>query len=155
MAIEIERKFLVNKFLWEKVKPPKGKEILQCYLFSSEEGSGRVRIKSGKGYLTVKGSSKGFSRAEFEYEIPKEDALALMNLFPYRTIAKVRYELMVGGKLWEVDEFIGRNKGLLVAEIELKHADESFEKPEWVGEEVSEDLKYTNSQLAICPFSEW
>lgn len=155
MAVEIERKYLVHKHLWDKTKPLNGKSIRQCYLFAGAEGSGRVRIKGDKAYLTIKGKSQGLSRAEFEYEIPKTDAEQIMHLFQGKLVEKIRYEVLFGGKIWEVDEFTGHNKGLFLAEIELQSEDETFELPEWAGEEVTLDLKYNNSQLAAKPFSEW
>jgi adenylate cyclase len=155
MALEIERKYLVNKTLWEKIKPESGNAIKQCYLFAGESGSGRVRVKGKKAYLTIKGKAEGISRSEFEYEIPLDDAEEMMRLFPTQTVEKIRYEVKVNGKLWEVDEFSGKNAGLLMAEIELNSVDDVFDLPEWAGQEVTHDLRYNNSRLAVYPFCEW
>jgi len=155
MGLEIERKYLVNKTIWEKIRPESGKAIKQCYLFAGEAGSGRVRVKWQKAYLTIKGKAEGISRAEFEYEIPLEDAEEMMRLFPTQSVEKTRYEVMVNGKLWEVDEFCGKNAGLLMAEIELNSVDDIFDLPEWSGQEVTQDLRYNNSRLAVHPFCEW
>lgn len=143
--IEIERKFLVNKALWQA--PDKGCYFQQGYL--SEKGCTlRVRIAEDKAYLTIKGKTEGISRAEFEYEIPLEDARQLMKLCLYPPIEKIRYKVEVGGKIWEVDEFLGAHQGLLMAEIELQSEDEAFEIPPWAGKEVTGDARYYNSSLS-------
>lgn len=148
MAVEIERKFLVNKELWEQVKPNEGQRILQGYLLKSVEKTVRLRTKGGKGYITVKGASVNhISRAEFEYEIPLEEAQAMLDEFCPKKIDKVRYTLKVAGKIWEVDEFSSPNPGLILAEIELTAEDESFEMPEWAGKEVSDDERYYNANM--------
>lgn len=146
--IEIERKFLVDKSQW--VAPDGGCYFQQGYL--SEGGCTlRVRIAQDKAYLTIKGKTTGFSRAEFEYEIPLEEARQMMALSLYPPIEKIRYRVEVGGKLWEVDEFLGANKGLLMAEIELESEDETFEMPAWVGQEVTGDARYYNASLSKQP----
>ncbi|MBO7161139.1 MAG: CYTH domain-containing protein [Paludibacteraceae bacterium] len=143
--IEIERKFLVDKTQW--VKPNKGCYFQQGYL--AENGCTlRVRIAEDKAYLTIKGKTTGFSRAEFEYEIPLEDARQMMKLSLYPPIEKIRYKVEVGGKIWEVDEFLGAHQGLLLAEIELESEDEAFEMPIWAGKEVTGDARYYNSSLS-------
>ena len=143
--IEIERKFLVDKAKW--VAPNKGCYFQQGYL--AQDGCTlRVRIAQDKAYLTIKGKTIGFSRAEFEYEIPVEDARALMQMSLYPPIEKIRYKVEVGGKLWEVDEFLGANSGLLLAEIELQSEDETFDMPIWVEKEVTGDARYYNSSLS-------
>ncbi len=143
--IEIERKFLVNKALWQA--PDKGCYFQQGYL-AKDGCTVRVRIAEDKAYLTIKGMTKGISRAEFEYEIPLEDAHQLMELCVCPPIEKIRYRVEVGGKIWEVDEFLGRHKGLLLAEIELADENDSFEMPVWAAEEVTGDVRYYNSFLA-------
>lgn len=148
MAVEIERKFLVNKELWENVKPDEGQRISQGYLLKSLEKTIRVRTKGEKGYLTIKGASVNhISRAEYEYEIPLEEAQAMLDKFCPKKIDKVRYTIEVTGKVWEVDEFSDPNPGLILAEIELTAEDEVFEKPNWAGKEVSDDERYYNSNM--------
>ena len=143
--IEIERKFLVNKTLWQA--PDKGCYFQQGYL--AEKGCTlRVRIAEDKAYLTIKGKTEGISRAEFEYEIPLEDARRLMKLCLYPPIEKIRYKVEVGDKIWEVDEFLGAHQGLLMAEVELQSEDETFEMPIWAGKEVTGDARYYNSSLS-------
>jgi CYTH domain-containing protein len=105
--------------------------------------------------LTVKGLSKGISRAEFEYEIPVDDAEQLLKLCSGPLIQKHRYNILYRGNQWEVDEFSGENAGLVIAEIELQHEDQSFEKPSWLGKEVSNDPRYFNANLALKPYLQW
>ena len=147
MGLEIERKFLVNKKLWNEMKKPKGEVIKQGYLLKSLEKTIRVRTKNTKGFITIKGATTGITRKEFEYEIPKEEADELLNEFCNRYIQKTRYSIEYSGKIWEVDEFESPNKGLILAEIELTSADEHFEKPTWIAKEVSDDPKYFNANM--------
>ncbi len=153
MAWEIERKFLVKEELW---KPQgEGVRIAQGYLCGTPERTVRVRLKGDRGYLTVKGKNRGISRREFEYEIPKEDAEAMLGLCEAAVIDKMRYSEPMGNHLWEVDVFLGENRGLLLAEIELRHEDEAFQRPQWLGEEVSGDPRYYNSSLSQRPYGSW
>lgn len=154
MAKEIERKFLVNSKDYQlgatKVY------MCQAYLMIDKLKVVRVRISGEKAFLTIKSSVNGISRDEYEYPIPVEDAEAMMkDLKVSPPVEKYRYYKEIGGKTWEIDEFLGANKGLVVAEIELNAEDEAFEKPEWAGEEVSQDKKYFNAYLSMHPFSEW
>lgn len=143
--IEIERKFLVDKTQW--VKPNNGCYFQQGYL--AENGCTlRVRVAQDKAYLTIKGKTQGFSRAEFEYEIPMDDARQLLAMSLYPPIEKIRYRVEVGGKIWEVDEFLGAHQGLLLAEIELNSEDEIFEMPPWAAQEVTGDVRYYNALLS-------
>jgi adenylate cyclase len=145
---EIERKFLVNERINATLKALEPKTIRQGYILDAEDGrTVRVRTKGTRGFLTIKGASEGISRSEFEYEIPYEDALALLGGFCPLTLEKDRYAVAVGGKTWDVDVFHGKLEGLIVAEIELESADEDFELPEWAGKEVSDDVRYYNVQL--------
>jgi adenylate cyclase len=115
-----------------------------------------VRIFGERAHLNVKATDDGIHRHEFEYEIPLEDARALFeHVVRGPVIEKIRHELHLGGHLWEIDEFLGDNAPLVVAEIELEHADEPFERPAWLGEEVSQDRRYYNSNLALKPYSQW
>jgi CYTH domain-containing protein len=145
--MEIERKFLLHTALWDALEKPSPKKIVQAYLVNTPEKTVRVRIKGTKGYLTIKGPTKGISRSEFEYEIPLSDADALIKQFAEKVIDKDRYELLFEGKIWEVDVFHGKLEGLLLAEIELESEDETFSVPEWIGKEVSHDEEYFNARL--------
>ncbi len=116
----------------------------------------RIRVAGEVGYLTLKTKTVGISRSEYEYEIPKIQALALLDLVCDRPqIEKYRFKIPIGDRVWEVDEFLGGNAGLVVAEVELESADQAIELPDWVGEEVSDDRRYFNSYLAKCPYSTW
>ena len=152
MAAEIERKFLVK----EGWRPQtEGVRIAQGYLSSVPERTVRVRIKGEKGFLTVKGRNEGIRRAEFEYEIPLLDAETMLTLCEQPLIEKRRCLVPYGGFTWEVDVFAGANEGLIVAEIELPQEDAVFEKPDWIGQEVSGDVRYYNSSLIHHPYREW
>ncbi len=153
--IETERKFLVDKEAWERLQKPKGEAYLQGYLCIDDQKSIRVRVAGDRGILTLKGRSEGFSRSEFEYLIPVDEARELLSLYANGLIEKTRYKVYHGKDLWEVDEFYGNNGGLLLAEIELRGEKEEFEKPEWVAMEVTEDHRYYNSYLSRHPFAFW
>lgn len=155
MGIEIERKFLVNNLKWNAINKPEGEIIRQKYILTDEEKTIRIREKGNKGYFTIKGKKKGITRTEFEFEIPLEQALEMMKTFSGGMISKVRYKINFEGKLWEIDEFLDDNIGLIVAEIELRFEDETFSVPDWVAKEVTHDTKYYNSNLAIKPFNRW
>ena len=145
--MEIERKFLVDKRLWEKVEKPEGKKIIQAYLTNEVEKSIRIRVKGEKAYVTIKGKQVGISRPEFEYEIPVSDAMEMIYLFADKVIEKTRYEILVGQFIWEIDVFHGKLEGLILAEIELSNENEVFENPEWITTEVSTDPFYLNANL--------
>lgn len=154
MAIEIERKFLVKDRSW--MQGAEGKLYSQGYLIREKERTVRVRRVEDRAFLTVKGESDGLSRLEYEYEIPVADGQELLDTLCKRPlIEKVRYLVSYAGMVWEVDEFRGANKGLVVAEIELASPEQQFAKPPWLGEEVTGDLRYYNSILSRKPFSEW
>lgn len=146
-SMEIERKFLVDKLEWEKVTKPLPKRIVQAYILNTPEKTVRVRIKGEKGYLTIKGATVGISRSEFEYEIPLIEAQEMIDLFAEKVIEKFRYEITVGKHLWEIDQFLGKLEGLLIAEIELTSEEEQFEKPIWALDDVSTDINYFNAKL--------
>lgn len=153
MALEIERKFLVKNDNF-KMKAVKSKYLRQGYIFSNTDKNLRVRIGDKQGFLTIKGKGK-ISRYEWEKEIPLEEAKELMLLCEDGIIEKTRFFVPVGSHIFEVDEFYGENQGLIVAEIELNSVDESFEKPDWLGEEVTGIQKYYNASLKDFPFSRW
>lgn len=153
MALEIERKFLLKEGDWRNEK---GTMYRQGYLSSVKERTVRVRIFNDKGYLTVKGVSRGAVRVEYEYEIPGAEAEAMLDeLCEKPLIEKMRYKIEFKGLIWEIDEFFGENQGLFVAEVELESEDQSFVKPEWVGEEVTSDSRYFNANLIHHPYSKW
>ncbi len=155
MSQEIERKFLIKG----DFKPFASKQtrIVQGYLSSVPERTVRVRVKGEKGFLTVKGigSESGASRFEWEKEIPEEEANELMKICEPGVIDKIRYLVKVGNHTFEVDEFFGDNRGLILAEVELQSEDEEFEKPDWLGQEVTGNLKYHNAMLIKNPYKNW
>lgn len=155
MPTEIERKFLVDKSIWQKVEKNSGEMYRQGYLLTDPNKTIRVRQTSEKGFITIKGLSVGATRPEFEYEIPFDDAKELLNQFAISELSKIRYKIIFEDKLWEVDEFLGDNLGLIVAEIELKSEDESFALPHWIDREVTSEQKYYNCNLTILPFKYW
>jgi len=154
--LEIERKFLVTSDAYKKEAFSK-KRIIQGYLSSNPERTVRVRIKENKAYLTIKGNSNasGMSRFEWEKEISVDEAKNLLLLCEKGVIDKTRFEIKVGNHTYEVDEFYGENEGLEMAEIELQSETELFEKPDWLGEEVTNDNRYYNSYLSKNPFKNW
>ena len=154
MAKEIERKFLVSTDNWED-NVSASHVFRQGYLSYDSDRTVRVRATEVNGYLTIKGRTTGLTRDEFEYEIPLGDALALLELCERPAIEKKRYLVPHGVHTWEVDVFEGANAGLVVAEIELQSEDEAYEKPMWLGEEVSGQQKYSNSALSLLPFKDW
>ena len=154
MAKEIERKFLIAGEGWRDEAA--GTFFRQGYLSTVKERTVRVRSKGDQGFLTVKGISVGATRAEFEYEIPLEDANEMLDSLCERPIIeKTRYRVSYQGFVWEVDEFAGDNAGLIVAEIELASEDQKFPRPPWVGREVSDDPRYFNANLIAHPFKAW
>lgn len=156
MTLEIERKFLVLNDDY-KAQSNHSTRIKQGYLSSVHGRTVRVRIKGENGYLTIKGQSNasGTTRFEWEREIPAEEAIELLTLCEPVLIDKTRYEVNLGSHTFEIDEFYGENQGLVVAEIELSHEDEAFDKPSWLGLEVTGDVRYYNSALMKYPYSSW
>ena len=154
--IEIERKFLVNSDLYKKEAFNKSR-IVQGFLNTDKARTVRVRIKGDDGFLTIKGesSSNGLSRFEWEKQIPLSDAENLLKICEKGVIDKIRYEVKLGNHIFEVDEFYGDNEGLIIAEVELANESDIFEKPHWLGKEVTGDIKYYNSQLSKQPYKTW
>lgn len=154
--VEIERKFLVKSEDFKEQAFAQNK-IAQGYLSSVPERTVRVRIKGEKGFITIKGISQqgGMSRFEWENEIPLDEAQELLKLCEKGKIEKTRFEIKSGKHIIEVDEFYGENEGLIMAEIELTSEEETFERPEWLGEEVTNDTRYYNAYLSKNPFKEW
>lgn len=155
MATEIERKFLVCNEGWRE-QVLSETHLMQGYLASTPALTVRVRLDGGQGRLTIKGATRGISRSEYEYSIPAEDAQAMLReLAETAIIDKIRHRVRCGDHIWEVDLFAGDNAGLVLAEIELGAENESFERPAWLGAEVSDDPRYYNANLARHPFKDW
>ena len=154
--LEIERKFLTTSDAFKKEAYTKNR-ITQGYLSSIPERTVRVRIKGNKGFLTIKGVSNesGLSRFEWEKEIPLDEAQKLLLLCEKGIIDKTRFEIKYENHIFEVDEFYGENEGLIMAEIELDSETETFEKPIWLGKEITNDKRYYNSYLSQNPFKNW
>jgi len=154
MAKEIERKFLVKGDAWRALA--KGTNYRQGYLNSAKERTVRVRTAEDKAFLTIKGLTVGATRAEYEYEIPFDEGKAMLDALAEKPlIEKKRYKIPAGGLTWEIDEFLGDNAGLIVAELELKSEDQAFERPLWLGDEVTGDPRYYNANLIKKPFTRW
>lgn len=156
MAQEIERKFLVSSTAFKQASF-KQTAVKQGYLSSDPNRIVRIRIRHQKGYITIKGlgNTTGASRYEWEKEIPLDEAEKLLEICESGIISKTRYEIKSGNHIIEVDEFHGENQGLVVAEVELANEDEPFQKPDWLGAEVTGDKKYYNSILKKNPFTRW
>lgn len=154
MGKEIERKFLLKSDAWRALAT--GTTYRQGYLNSAKERTVRIRTVGDKAFLTIKGLSVGVTRSEYEYPIPFDDCNAMLDSLAEKPlIEKKRYKIPLGGLTWEIDEFFGENQGLIVAEVELQSEDQAFDKPAWVGEEVSGDPRYFNSNLIKHPYSRW
>ena len=154
MGIEIERKFLLTSDAWRSL----GKPVLlrQGYLSTTPERTVRVRVEGEGATITIKSKSVGARRGEWEYPLPLADANELLDqVCEQPIIEKYRSRIVLGAHTWEVDEFLGANQGLLFAEIELGSEDEAFDKPDWIGDEVTQDRRYFNSSLIRLPFSQW
>nr|WP_229264393.1 CYTH domain-containing protein [Duganella sp. 1411] len=154
VGVEIERKFLVRGDAWKALGEPVF--FRQGYLSSHKERVVRVRIEGERAVMTIKGRNVGATRGEWEYPIPMADAVELLDgLCEQPLIEKYRRRIDFAGNVWEVDEFLGANAGLVVAEIELGSEEQVFDRPEWVAQEVTDDLRYLNSNLIKHPFSAW
>ena len=155
MALEIERKFLIDKTLCPL--PAEGVKMVQGYLMRTLELSIRLRLAGEQAYLTIKGAQKNFTRSEFEYSIPTDDAKRMLEEFcSTRIVDKIRHYVPADGKLvWEIDEYLGLNEGLFTAEIELPSADTVYSVPEWIGQDVTDRPEYSNGSLSKRPYSTW
>jgi len=154
MGTEIERKFLLANDGWRGLGA--GLPYCQGYLCADRGRTVRVRTVADRGYLTIKGATRGIARLEFEYQIPHPEAQEMLETLCWKPlIAKIRYRIPDSGNIWEIDEFLAENKGLVVAEIELQSQDQVFFKPPWIGEEVTDDPRYRNSSLIKNPYSLW
>ena len=155
MAVEIERKFLLKNDNWRELAN-ECTRFQQGYIIGSDKASVRVRIEGQQARLNIKSATLGIQRQEFEYVIPLTDAQELLaSLCQKPLIEKTRYHLHYGEHQWEIDVFSGDNAGLTVAEIELQHSDELFARPDWLGEEVSDDPRYYNVSLVTHPYKDW
>ena len=153
MGKEIERKFLVDGNDWRKAQ---GATYRQGYLSTAKERTVRVRVTDDKGYVTIKGVSKGATRVEYEYEIPMQDAQEMLDTLCERPlIEKRRYKINYRGLTWEVDAFLGENEGLVLAEVELESEDQTVERPPWIGQDVTDDPRYFNVNLVRHPYRDW
>lgn len=155
MATEIERKFLLKNASWKKFAD-EGTHYSQGYLIGSKAASVRVRIQGHRAFLNIKSATIDITRQEFEYEIPFDEATEILEtLCEKPLIEKTRFHVNDEDHLWEIDVFSGDNNGLIVAEIELNNKEEMFAKPDWLGEEVSDDVRYYNVNLVKHPFKDW
>ncbi|MEQ8230719.1 MAG: CYTH domain-containing protein [Gammaproteobacteria bacterium] len=155
MGIEIERKFLLADATWRDAVS-RSVRMHQGYLGGDATASVRVRLEGDEARLNIKGATLGVERLEFDYVIPRADAETMLaTLCGTRTLSKVRHFVEHGGHTWEIDEFEGTNAGLVVAELELAAVDEAFERPGWLGEEVSDDPRYYNACLVEHPYADW
>lgn len=154
MGVEIERKFLVASEGW-RLQASAQTRFSQGYLSRDPARTVRVRIAGEQAFLTIKGATTGATRAEFEYEVPVADAVQLLALSDGPVVEKIRHLCVFEGMTWEVDEFLGANAGLVVAEIELEAEAQAFARPAWLGQEVTGDGRYVNANLAVKPFTSW
>ena len=155
MATEIEHKFLLRDDRWRS-QVERSARMRQGYLTSDARCSVRVRIADGQGFLNLKSGALGIQRSEYEYPIPLVEAEEILDMLCEKPLLeKIRHFLWFGEHLWEIDEFEGDNAGLIVAEVELSQSGEPFARPDWLGEEVSHDIRYYNSQLARHPYQTW
>ena len=154
MAIEIEKKFLLKHLPSSQLT--RGTIICQGYMVNKKDMVVRVRLSGDNAFLTIKGITCSASRKEYEYPVPQQDAMEMLSLFCKKPlIEKTRYQIEFKGFEWVIDLFSGSNKGLVVAEIELDSIDQVFEKPAWIGKEVTHDIRYFNSNLIKAPYSTW
>ena len=154
MSVEIERKFLVKGNEWRQLAI--AVNYKQGYISTDKEHTVRIRTIESKAYLTIKGESVGIKRLEFEYEIPVDDANELLNNLCHKPIInKNRYKIQYKGLIWEVDEFLGENIGLILAEVELSDESQKINVPDWIGIEVTGDPKYYNANLISNPYCNW
>jgi CYTH domain-containing protein len=156
MATEIERKFLLGNDAWKRAIDGPGLLVRQGYLSDGRQCTVRVRVKGEKAWITVKGPTIRCSRSEYEYPIPIEDATAMLDSLSAKPlIEKTRYTVTRGGVVFEIDEFHAENAGLVLAEVELESEDQAVDLPDWIGEEVTGDPRYYNSNLARFPYTQW
>ncbi len=154
MGVEIERKFLVNGDRWRELAT--GTLYRQGYIPTAPGRTVRIRVAGDRGFITIKGDTAGISRSEFEYEIPLDDATELLDtLCEPPLIEKYRHKINFNDLVWEVDEFLGANQGLILAEVELSDANQAIDLPDWIDQDVSHDSRYYNVNLAKHPFTEW
>lgn len=152
MAIEIERKFLIDYKKLPELKD--GQKIIQAYICNQVNKSVRIRVRAQRAFITIKSGSNPISRAEYEYQIPLQDALEMLDICD-DSIEKTRYIITIDGLDWEIDVFHNKNEGLIVAEVELQHINQKIKLPAWIKQEVSNDKRYLNACLIKNPFTNW
>jgi adenylate cyclase len=155
MGKEIEKKYLIDHEKWQNTEKPKGEFYRQGYLLAEPNKTIRVRLTEKSGFLTIKGRMIGITTPEYEYAIPTADAKELLDTLCISELSKIRYKLKYRNKLWEIDEFLGENQGLIVAEIELKSEEEKYDLPDFILQEVTGDKRYYNAQLSVNAFKNW
>jgi adenylate cyclase len=155
MGKEIEKKYLIDHKKWQNTEKPKGEFYRQGYLLAESNKTIRVRLTEKSGFLTIKGKMIGITTPEYEYAIPIDEAKELLDTLCTSELSKIRYKLKYRDKLWEIDEFLGNNEGLIVAEIELKSEDEKYDLPDFILQEVTGEKRYYNAQLSVNPFKNW
>lgn len=156
MPFEIERKYLVKHHLWKALAKPKGEYYRQGYIVNEISKTVRVRATENSGFITIKGKTDNPAiKPEYEYQIPKSEAIELLKGFTENNIEKTRYKIHYKEKIWEIDVFFGDNEGLVVAEIELNSIEESYMIPDWIDREVTNEEKYFNANLSKNPFKNW
>lgn len=156
MPFEIERKYLVKHNFWEALLKPEGEYYRQGYIVNEKSKTVRVRVTENHGFITIKGKTDNpVIKPEYEYRIPKSEALELLNGFTTNNVEKIRFKIDYEGKIWEIDVFQGDNEGLIVAEIELNSIEESFILPDWIDREVTHEDKYFNASLSKNSFKNW
>ena len=153
MSVEIERRFIVAGDTWRGLAP--GVKYRQGYLSANKSSSVRVRVVGSQAWLTLKSNINNVRRHEFEYPVPIADAQTIMTTMCQMVVEKLRHRIEYAGFVWEVDEFYGNNAGLVLAEIELTEENSCFDKPSWIGQEVTEDSRYTNAYLSQTPYDRW
>lgn len=155
MGLEIEHKYLVNRDAWQSVVPERSVKIIQGYILTEPAKTIRVRVSGADGFITIKGKATNGVRDEFEYPVPLSDAEYMIRKFCSSVIGKTRHYVLTDGHTWEVDEFAGENAGLMTAEIELSSTDEKYSLPSWIGKQITEDHRYSNSNLVQRPYARW
>ena len=155
MSLEIERKFLIDWDVFKTLKADGNYFISQGYILNTPEKVVRIRVTDDKSYITIKGKNVGASRPEFEYLVPKRDAIEMLSTMCENVIEKTRHIYHIFGDVWEIDEFHGDNEGLIVAECEIPTVDYDLKLPNWVTKEVTDDVRYFNSNLSITPYKDW
>ena len=155
MALEIERKFLVHKHLWDVYEKGVGEYTYQGYLSTDPNSCVRIRLNTYSAKIAIKGQTNNITRKEYEYDIPHHDGIIMLETMCKYKLSKIRYKFFYMTKFWDVDVFLNENSGLIIAEVELNSENETFELPPFIDKEVSDDVRYYNLNLAINPYNTW